>query len=390
MYHVSSIESPKRESFVDALRGFALVGVLFSNFNSFVEQQTPAYIIEAQSTAIDLMLMRCNSIFLEWKFMTLFSILFGYGFGLILESVVRKNLVANWFFTKRLFWLFLFGLLHCLFWWGDVLNLYAMSGIFLLIFRKLNNYSLLFVSLLLMFMAPLCIDYLLRNKPETFTDADINALYHSYKTGSLWEVILFNIDFYYRMFMQSGANYRDIAQTLGRFLLGYFFLRIRFFSHLELKKNFLIKSVWVLLPLALGYFYLKWILMDNQISLNPYLQSFLLSVGILTTTLFYTVVLALANIRFRHAPIFNAFRVLGKMTLSNYLLISLFLVVLLYGFALQKIGEIRIYTIWIYGIVFLLFEIIVSELCDKYLHYGPAEWIWRQLSYGCRLPLFRK
>jgi len=91
------------------LRGFSLVGVLFANFNSFVEQQTPAHIIEAQSTAIDLKLMRFNSIFFEWKFMTLFSILFGYGFGLILESVARKNISANWFFTKRLFGFFIMG-----------------------------------------------------------------------------------------------------------------------------------------------------------------------------------------------------------------------------------------------------------------------------------------
>ncbi|MFN5317766.1 MAG: DUF418 domain-containing protein [Bacteroidia bacterium] len=389
MRHTSSLEQDKRELFVDVLRGFALVGVLFANFNSFVEQQTPAHIIEAQSTTFDIFLMRFNSIFLEWKFMTLFSILFGYGFGLIIEHVARKNIPPIWFFTKRLFWLFIFGVVHCLFWWGDVLNLYAMSGIFLLLFRKMNKYTLLFSSLFLMLIAPLCIDYLLRNKAATFTDADINALYFCYKTGSLSEVILFNIDFYYRMFVQSGANYHDVAQTLGRFLLGYFLLRIRFFSRLELKENFFIKSFWVLLPLALGYFFFKWILIHDQISLNPYLQSFLLSIGILATTLFYVSILVIANLRLSTAPLFSVLRVLGKMTLTNYLLISLFLIVLMYGFALNKIGDMRVSHIWMYAIGFLMAEIILSILCDKYLRNGPAEWIWRQLTYGKRLPFFK-
>jgi len=134
---------------VDVVRGFALTGVLIANFTSYVKQQTPEPILNSISTPLDTWLINVNAIFIEWKFMTLFSILFGYGFGLILESVENKGINANVFFAKRMFWLFIFGILHTIFWWADVLHLYAISGMALLVFKKISNQSLLFFAILL-------------------------------------------------------------------------------------------------------------------------------------------------------------------------------------------------------------------------------------------------
>jgi uncharacterized protein len=75
---------------VDVVRGFALTGLLIANFTSYVEQQTPEPILTSISTSPDIWLININAGFLEWKFMTLFSILFGYGFGLILELKASK------------------------------------------------------------------------------------------------------------------------------------------------------------------------------------------------------------------------------------------------------------------------------------------------------------
>lgn len=381
------IEQKDREIIVDVIRGFALVGVLVANFTSYVDQQTPQPILNAISSPLDAFLMRFNSVFLEWKFMTLFSILFGYGFGLILESVEKKNINPNIFFVKRMFWLFVFGVIHCLFWWADVLNLYAMSGILLLLFIKKSNRFILTCAILLMLFIPVLISYAFRNVPETFTDGDIMELYNQYKQGSLIEIFKFNIHFYYRMFIVSGSNVHDIIETLGRFLFGYFLLRVKLFHAVESKMYLFRKIALVTAPIMVFYFILRWLLLEDAVHIQQFILSPILSLGILATTTFYVSILVIAYIHFGLTRFFAALQALGKMTLTNYLLVSAFLIALLYGIGFNKLGELPMHTIWLYAAVWLGVEILFSTYWLKQFRYGPAEWIWRQLTYWKRLPL---
>jgi len=381
------IEQKDRAIIVDVIRGFALIGVLIANFTSYVDQQTPEPILNSISSSLDRFLMSFNSVFLEWKFMTLFSILFGYGFGLILESLEKKNINPNFFFIKRMFWLFVLGVIHSIFWWGDVLNLYAMSGIMLLLFKKKSNLSILFCAVLFMLIIPVLISYLLRNIPDTFTDADIQGLYNQYKQGTLFEIFKFNINFYYRTFIVSGSNLHDIIETLGRFLLGYFLLRIKFFHLIETKKEIFKKVALFAAPVMVSYFILRWLLLNKTIHINQSVLSSLLSLGILSTTAFYVSILVIAYINFALNKFFAALQALGKMTLTNYLMVSAFLIILLYGFGFNKLGELPIHIIWFYAIVWLFVEIMFSTYWLKQFRYGPTEWIWRQLTYWKRLQL---
>src|SRR5688572_665183 len=100
-------EGKERVVIVDMIRGFALVGVLFANFTSYTEQNVPSSILGALSSPLDSFLLGINAIFLEWKFMTLFAILFGYGFGLILASLAKTTVHPIPFFIRRMAWLFL-------------------------------------------------------------------------------------------------------------------------------------------------------------------------------------------------------------------------------------------------------------------------------------------
>lgn len=381
------IEQNDRAIIVDVIRGFALIGVLIANFTSYVDQQTPESILNSISSPLDRFLMSFNSVFLEWKFMTLFSILFGYGFGLILESLERKNINPNFFFVKRMFWLFVFGIIHTIFWWGDVLNLYAMSGILLLLFRNKSNKTILSCAVLFILFIPVFISYLLRNQPETFTEGDIHGLYNQYRQGTLLEVFKFNINFYYRMFIVSGSNLHDIIETLGRFLFGYFLLRIKFFHSVETKKATFKKVALFVAPIMMAYFVFRWLLLNGTIHANQYLLSPLLSLGVLSTITFYVSVLVIAYISFGMNKFFTALQALGRMTLTNYLMVSVFLIILLYGFGFNKLGELPIRIIWLYAFIWLFVEIMYSTYWLKQFRYGPTEWIWRQLTYWKRLQL---
>lgn len=383
----SPVEQKDRTVIVDVIRGFALVGVLLANFNAFVDQQIPEKILESISIPFDYFLMQFNSIFLEWKFMTLFSILFGYGFGLILESLERKSMNPNPFFVKRMFWLFIFGVLHCLFWWGDVLNLYAMSGVLLLFFRKRSNRFILICGISFMFFFPIIVSYAFRNLPETFTEADIQGVYDQYKKGNILDLFAFNINFYYRMFILSGTNVHDIIETLGRFLLGYFLLRIKFLQDVESKKHIFKRISLVAAPLMISYFIFRWLLMKHSIQPNPFAASFLLSIGIVSTTTFYVCILVLAYIRYGLNNFFTALQSIGKMTLTNYLLVSTFLVIVLYGFGFNQLGKWPAHIVWLIALCWLIIEVVFSSKWLQKFRFGPAEWIWRQLTYWKRLAL---
>ena len=137
-----------------------------------------------------------------------------------------------------------------------------MSGIILLLFRNKSNRFILTCGILFTLFLPVLITYFLRTLPETFTESDIQELYSKYKEGTLVDVFSFNIDFYYRMFIVSGNNLHDITETLGRFLLGYFLLRIKFFSSVETKNATFRKVALFSAPLAISYFIFRWSLLN--------------------------------------------------------------------------------------------------------------------------------
>ena len=376
-----------REVIVDIVRGFALIGVLMANFAAYVYQQAPSSVLNSISSSFDQSLINFDAIFFEWKFFTLFSILFGYSFGLLLDSALRNKLNPNAIFMRRMSLLFVVGCIHSLFWFGDVLHLYAICGMILLLFRKKSDRFILYASILCMFVLPVLIKYAFRHQPETFTDADLQQLYDHLKMDSLSELFRFNIDFYYRMFILPGEDIRELTQVFGRFLFGYYLLRIQFFHRIQTNRSLFWKISFTSFLIMIAYFLLRWSQMNEAIYLNRFLIVPLLSIGILSTTTFYVMLLTKAYQKLGMNWFFAALKNLGRMTLTNYLLISIFLITWLYGIGRNQLGHVGLSTIWSYALLWLGFEITFSSLWLKRFRYGPAEWILRQFTYWKRLPL---
>ncbi|MFM9008056.1 MAG: DUF418 domain-containing protein [Bacteroidota bacterium] len=147
------------------------------------------------------------------------------------------------------------------------------------------------------------------------------------------------------------------------------------------------KIIAITTPLVLFYFMFRWLLLNESLDLSRYLTSLILSIGIFCTTALYVSVLVLAFLRVGMNGFFSALRALGRMTLSNYLLISAVLVFLLYGVGLNNLGEIPLHTIWLIALVWLSLEVLFSIVWLNHFRYGPMEWIWRQLTYWKRIPI---
>ena len=126
--------TPGRDDRIDALRGFALLGILLVNIQSFVWGGTsPAGYLPGDETALDRALFFLTVAFVNTKFMPLFAMLFGAGFALLLARLHNVTSAPHAVFRRRMLFLFAFGVLHgVLLYFGDITQMYALAGLVLL------------------------------------------------------------------------------------------------------------------------------------------------------------------------------------------------------------------------------------------------------------------
>ncbi len=132
----------QRHLILDALRGMALLGICLANYPEFsLYTFLDSSVTAAMPTApVDTVVKYLQYIFIDGKFYTLFSILFGIGFSLMLTNAREKGINGLRIFYRRMAILLLIGLIHLVFLWaGDILILYAFVGFFLPLFRKLSD-----------------------------------------------------------------------------------------------------------------------------------------------------------------------------------------------------------------------------------------------------------
>nr|WP_071393393.1 heparan-alpha-glucosaminide N-acetyltransferase domain-containing protein [Bacillus tuaregi] len=148
------ISSQERILTIDIIRGFALLGIFLVNMPAF---HSPALMVSApEYNGMDYWLDLLFQMFVQTKFYTIFSFLFGLGFYIFMSRAEQKGLRINRLFSRRLFALLLFGALHLvLLWYGDILHTYAIAGFLLLLFYKRKPKTLLIwaFSLLIAFHA---------------------------------------------------------------------------------------------------------------------------------------------------------------------------------------------------------------------------------------------
>jgi uncharacterized protein len=133
---------------IDALRGFALLGVLIVNI-TFAASAYPIHVAEdpAYSSWLDHTVTWMGAAFFDMKFYLMFSFLFGYSFQLQMEAAQRAGAAFKPRMLRRLGGLFGIGCLHAIFLTtGDILSVYALIGLVLLAMRGVRDRTALIVA----------------------------------------------------------------------------------------------------------------------------------------------------------------------------------------------------------------------------------------------------
>ena len=139
------VQAQERIEVLDVIRGFALLGILIANMAFF---NSPFVYFEVLGKSmwtgfLDTTTSSFINLFVQGKFYSMFSFLFGLGFVIFFERAKAKTTKPILLFYRRLFILLLIGLVHAFFiWHGDILVTYALIGFLLPLFfnRKPNTY----------------------------------------------------------------------------------------------------------------------------------------------------------------------------------------------------------------------------------------------------------
>lgn len=392
---VQPIQQSERATVVDVLRGFALGGVVIANLASFVTFGMPTATAEAMTTLrSDKIYEFILTVFIDNKFITLFSLLFGYGFGVIMERVSQKDIDTSIFFSRRMTILFIAGALHVFVWWGEVLHVYAFCGIFLLLFRRANN-KVLIISAIVLFLIPTLVLRYFQIKLNIFAPAQRDPILEEYlsrsRSQNLIDIFYGNWITYKYIFITCLIDLRDFSEVLAKFLIGYYVLRKGYLKNVSLHVDTIKKVLFWCLPLAILYIGQTSLfsLMEIKLEFIPVrllLFSFV-RIGILSLSVCYACTLILLYIKWPSLKIFSGFRHIGMMSLTNYVTHTLIFIIIFNGVGLGLMGKVHlIYTLPI-GVVVYILQAFFSKWWTSKFQYGPVEWLWRQLSYWKRFPI---
>lgn len=147
--------STKRINVIDALRGFALLGVILihmlQNFG-----YSPQNINETSTfPTLDKMVQLLANHVLSGRFITIFSFLFGFSFFIQMDRASKKGSDFRGRFIWRMIILFVIGIIGTIFTYIDILTLYAFFGIILVLLFPLKNWILIIITSLILSGLPL-------------------------------------------------------------------------------------------------------------------------------------------------------------------------------------------------------------------------------------------
>ncbi|SNR35488.1 DUF418 domain-containing protein [Lutibacter flavus] len=401
-----SLSSPlKRITVLDALRGFALLGVILIH----MIQHFGIFSMSSQNEVLHFPMLDeavrwiGNNIIMG-RFINIFAFLFGISFFIQMDRAEKKGVNFRFRFIWRMILLLSLGLLAHSFFNLEIISIYAFFGLLLLPLYRVKNYMLLTLVALLLIGGPRIIQVVNHNNKlakeqvvvseESNNDQTARTLPEHTANPSFLNSAKYN----YEERLPGKLNYQFgfIGRgyiTLALFILGLYVGRNRFFEKIDEQKK---RNLWLFVGFLSGTLLItliQKILPDQNmfILFRPDGQNISTSI-LLTRTLedigmvLFTGALTMGFILLYQKTKFrNYLEVLspyGRTALTNYIIQGVIGCLIFAPWAFGTIfSDWGVSALFFLGIVIYIVQIIFSKMWLKRFLYGPLEWLWRSGTY---------
>jgi uncharacterized protein len=395
----------RRIASIDVLRGLAMLGILVLNIQIF------AMPFESYGNAFgygnvegsNYWVFSLSMVLGDMKFMAIFSMLFGAGMVLFIERLLETGRSAYAIHYRRMAWLLVIGFIHAyMIWYGDILVGYALCGMILVWFRRVPPWALLMVGVIMVatcsvFMLGLG-GLLMEFEPEKIAAAAIGS-------ANMQESIQWQLESYGGGWTDQLAHRSMAAGTMqtfgflffvlwragGLMLIGMALYRWGVFSARRSNGFYLgLLAVGVLIgiPLCILGLQAGW-----SVDWNPLKVKFLTSQlnywGSIFVALGWVAVIMLLVRSELLRWLQHCLASVGRMALSNYLLQSILCTLIFYGHGLGQFGTWDRTEQMLLVLAMTICQLIWSPLWLATFRFGPAEWLWRTLTYWRLQPMRR-
>lgn len=402
---VTPVAQPNRIASIDVIRGFALLGILIMNIQSFglIDAKYMNPTAQGELSTISYGCWWFAHVFFDLKFMALFSMLFGAGIALMVERGQSKETSVTGLHYRRMGWLLLIGLAHAhLLWIGDILVPYAVCGMVLYWLSGLRPRFLIPIGLFLIaigsglsILSGLSLPWWPEGEvTEMLSDWTPNAAqiqhnleihraswleFQPYRsTDALFmETFLFLFLFFWRLG--------------GLMLVGMAMFKLGIFQCLRSTKFYSIGAICglgiglslILTGVHLNHAY-EWkfeysFFLGNQFN---YWGSLFMSFAYVCLVMLLIKSGVLAWLRKSLASV-------GQMALTNYLMHTIICTTIFYGHGLGWFGYLTRPQLLIVVVMIWLIQLTASPIWLRHFRFGPFEWLWRSLSYWSIQPMLR-
>lgn len=395
------VKAKDRIVFLDILRGFALFGILFANLLTWSGlKYLPIEDIKGLGNIeVDRIIYRIMKFFVDTKFYTLFSILFGVGFFLQI-SKNKDNPEFPGSYLWRMTLLLCIGIIHSIIWSGDILTLYALMGMVLLALRNIPVKNILWVGLSLFFLPVLLsIIYMYsfaRDLPELpktallvypdMTPEEVKAGFQSTDPLVVLKTNLHSLKWRWFSFIPDGRPFK----VLGLFFLGGYLYINNFFTVHAKKWKLLILFFSVGAIFSIASLQIEGNVASFSRNWTDVLDKLLHEVGQVSLSLSYICMLAKVLEYFPDFIFFKWLKNYGRMSMSSYLGHTMLSILIFYpvlNIGLGYFGKLSLENTYYVAVLILIIQLLFSSIWFRYFNFGPVEWLWRCASYRKWFPI---
>ena len=392
------VRESERIASMDVIRGFALLGIMLINIPSMAmissARINPHAYVDASN--LDLRIWRLTNIFIDGRFITIFSLLFGAGVILFTSHIETKDMPSGPAYARRLLFLLVVGLLHAyLIWDGDVLVSYALCGATVFWFRKGSAKRLAIWSLVFFIIGAafaLETTRILRLVPELMPRQFSPAAETAALRGGFLDQIPLRVSRSIGL-ETTGFVLSSYWRITTAMLLGMVFAKAKLFSPNAKSKLFacllLVLGFGIgLLVMATGGFYQFMYAANPQEAamageIANYLSSIPVALGWIGIILLLMASPIGQNLTSLVAP-------LGRMAFTNYLMESFLGTAIFYGTGLGMFGKVHRGEQVLIVVAIWIVQIALSAWWMSRFQFGPLEWLWRNFVYHKIAPMRRR